>query len=119
MDPDTRAALIQRVPKAVKRTSCVLPFIPLPPTTTAPAASIRSPISNGKVQKAVKHTMPQQLLKRRPTELDNNTTSSQRYAIMNLTDFFKRDWNGYHFVDLDELILNMYVFFQSDLPFSK
>ena len=52
MDPDTRAALIQRVPKAVKRTSCL------------PAAAMLPPVQNknnysGKAQKAVKHTMPQ------------------------------------------------------------
>lgn len=59
MDPDMRAALIQRVPKAVKRTSCVPVFMPQnsivkPPTTTTV-----------KHQKAVKHTMPRSLFDNR------------------------------------------------------
>ena len=39
--------------------------------------------------------------------------------MKNDTDFFKNHLNGYHFVDLSELILNMYLFFQFDLLFGK
>lgn len=80
MDPDTRAALIQRVPKAVKRTTCILSqqmYIPQQSTTTP----IKSPATtNGKVQKAVKHTMPRHLLKQKATEESSGPKQQQKSA---------------------------------------
>jgi len=48
-----------------------------------------------------------------PARESNNPKSNPIKKI------FKNYRNGYHFVDFDKLILNMNLFFQSDLPFGK
>lgn len=69
MDPDTRAALIQRVPKAVKRTSCVPAYMP------HQASSKPSVNPVAKAQKAVKHTMPRSMLNHKPDHHSNLANS--------------------------------------------
>jgi len=40
-------------------------------------------------------------------------------AIKNRTSFYENHLNGYHFLDLNVLILNINLFFQSDLSLGK
>ena len=101
MDPDTRAALIQRVPKAVKRTSLLsMAMQPQPqqptqhskPCNQQAVASPQQIQQTVKAQKAVKHTMPRFLLNNNnlnQTQLDQMNSNlsdkcSRRNAVNDL-----------------------------------
>ncbi|CAF0707489.1 unnamed protein product [Brachionus calyciflorus] len=74
IDPDTRAALIQRVPKAVKRTA-VFNL----PKQVIPDVNPNSP----KLQKAIKHTFPRQQQIQQQTQSQNqfNTENNKNQKI--------------------------------------
>ena len=85
MDPDTRAALIQRVPKAVKRTSLINPPMAAVKQPVAPLqqASSSSSSTTFKAQKAVKHTMPRSLMNQNVSQqqqfMSNNKQPTSAY----------------------------------------
>ena len=41
------------------------------------------------------------------------------HTMKNDTEIFKNHTNGNHFGEFNELLLNIYLFFQCDLPFGK
>lgn len=81
MDPNTRAALIQRVPKAVKRTSCVANLIPQNPAMKS--------MTTIKAQKAVKHTMPRHLLNCKSNESNAKQQKLTKQQSSNSNNYLK------------------------------